>query len=96
MDAKEGTNTEVSTTKREKIILSLTSPYSKPSDFRRLGHTFPLKYKERRVLQRFGHTEASADLPTLARLNPTAVLYDIVDDDGSGSLTKVAKIFKGA
>ena len=49
----------------------------------RPGHIFPLKYREGGVLQRSGHTEASANLPTLARLNPIAVLYEIVDDDGS-------------
>jgi 3,4-dihydroxy 2-butanone 4-phosphate synthase/GTP cyclohydrolase II len=63
--------------------LALASPDSKPGDFRRPGHIFPLKYREGGVLKRAGHTEASADLATLAGLNPTAVLCEIVDDDGS-------------
>jgi len=83
VDAKEGTTTGVSATDRANTILALASPDSKPGDFRRPGHIFPLKYREGGVLKRAGHTEASADLATLAGLNPTAVLCEIVDDDGS-------------
>ncbi|CAL0309487.1 unnamed protein product [Lupinus luteus] len=49
----------------------------------RPGHIFPLKYTEGGVLKRNGHTEASLDLVILAGLDPVAVLYEIVDDDGS-------------
>lgn len=83
VDAKEGTTTGVSATDRANTILALASPNSKPGDFRRPGHIFPLKYREGGVLKRAGHTEASADLATLAGLNPAAVLCEIVDNDGS-------------
>ncbi|KAH9326610.1 hypothetical protein KI387_006788, partial [Taxus chinensis] len=83
VDAKVGTSTGVSATDRANTILALASPDSKPGDFRRPGHIFPLKYREGGVLKRAGHTEASVDLATLAGLNSAAVLCEIVDDDGS-------------
>jgi len=63
--------------------LSLASRDSKPEDFNRPGHIFPLKYREGGVLKRAGHTEASVDLTVLAGLDPVGVLCEIVDDDGS-------------
>lgn len=83
VDAKEGTTTGVSAKDRANTILALASPSSKPEDFNRPGHVFPLKYREGGVLKRAGHTEASADLTMLAGLSSSAVLCEIVDDDGS-------------
>ncbi|TKY59473.1 Bifunctional riboflavin biosynthesis protein RIBA 1 [Spatholobus suberectus] len=83
VDAKHGTTTGVSARDRATTVLALASKDSKPSDFNRPGHIFPLKYREGGVLKRAGHTEASVDLAILAGLNPVAVLCEIVDDDGS-------------
>ncbi|KAL7199802.1 hypothetical protein ACSBR2_021993 [Camellia fascicularis] len=83
VDAKEGTTTGVSAHDRATTILALASKDSKPEDFNRPGHIFPLKYREGGVLKRAGHTEASVDLAMLAGLDPVAVLCEIVDDDGS-------------
>ncbi|XP_027345491.1 bifunctional riboflavin biosynthesis protein RIBA 1, chloroplastic-like isoform X1 [Abrus precatorius] len=83
VDAKYGTTTGVSAHDRATTVLALASRDSKPSDFNRPGHIFPLKYREGGVLKRAGHTEASVDLAILAGLNPAAVLCEIVDDDGS-------------
>lgn len=69
---------------RAQTILALASPDSKPEDFRRPGHVFPLKYRNGGVMKRAGHTEASVDLVTLAGLQPVSVLSTIVDpEDGS-------------
>lgn len=68
---------------RATTVLALASRDSKPDDFNRPGHIFPLKYREGGVLKRAGHTEASVDLAMLAGLNPVAVLCEVVDDDGS-------------
>lgn len=68
---------------RATTVLSLASRDSKPEDFNRPGHIFPLKYREGGVLKRAGHTEASVDLAVLAGLDPVAVLCEVVDDDGS-------------
>ncbi|GLT64742.1 hypothetical protein SLA2020_372150 [Shorea laevis] len=83
VDAKHGTTTGVSARDRATTISALASRDSKPEDFNRPGHIFPLKYREGGVLKRAGHTEASVDLAMLAGLDPVAVLCEVVDDDGS-------------
>ncbi|CAI9104083.1 OLC1v1002697C1 [Oldenlandia corymbosa var. corymbosa] len=83
VDAKHGTTTGVSARDRATTILALASKDSKPEDFNRPGHIFPLKYREGGVLKRAGHTEASVDLAMLAGLEPVGVLCEVVDDDGS-------------
>ncbi|KAF3435052.1 hypothetical protein FNV43_RR22139 [Rhamnella rubrinervis] len=83
VDAKHGTTTGVSANDRATTVLALASGDSKPDDFNRPGHIFPLKYREGGVLKRAGHTEASVDLAMLAGLEPVAVLCEVVDDDGS-------------
>ena len=64
-------------------MLKLASRDSKPYDFKRPGHIFPLKYREGGVLKRAGHTEASVDLAMLAGLEPVGILCEVVDEDGS-------------
>ncbi|KAM1148891.1 hypothetical protein ACFX2B_029248 [Malus domestica] len=84
VDAKVGTSTGVSAADRAKTVAALSSNESKPEDFRRPGHVFPLKYRNGGVLRRAGHTEASVDLVVLAGLRPVSVLSAVVDaDDGS-------------
>lgn len=83
VDAKRGTTTGVSAHDRAATVLALVSRHSKPEDFNRPGHIFPLRYREGGVLKRAGHTEASVDLAVLAGLEPVSVLCEIVDDDGS-------------
>ncbi|KAI4330187.1 hypothetical protein MLD38_028490 [Melastoma candidum] len=82
VDAKFGTTTGVSARDRARTVRLLASKDSKPEDFNRPGHVFPLKYREGGVLKRAGHTEASVDLAMLAGLDPVGVLCEIVDDDG--------------
>jgi len=91
VDAKEGTTTGVSAKDRANTILALASPNSKPEDFNRPGHIFPLKYREGGVLKRAGHTEASVDLALLAGLPPVAVLCEL-DDDDDGSMALLPKL----
>ncbi|KAI9113809.1 hypothetical protein K1719_015060 [Acacia pycnantha] len=83
VDAKKGTTTGVSAQDRAATVLALASRNSRPEDFNRPGHIFPLRCREGGVLKRAGHTEASVDLAVLACLEPVAVLCEIVDDDGS-------------
>ncbi|XP_058103472.1 uncharacterized protein LOC131247045 [Magnolia sinica] len=84
VDLKTGASTGVSASDRAKTILALSSPDSKPQDFRRPGHVFPLKYKNGGVLRRAGHTEASVDLISLAGLRPISVFSAILNaEDGS-------------
>ena len=60
-------------------MLALASKNSRPEDFNRPGHIFPLRCREGGVLKRAGHTEASVDLAVLAGLEPVAILCEIVD-----------------
>lgn len=77
------TTTGISAHERAATIAALIDPNSKPSDFRRPGHIFPLRYKEGGVLKRAGHTEGSIDLARLAGLYPAAVICEIMNDDGT-------------
>ncbi|GFQ03197.1 monofunctional riboflavin biosynthesis protein riba 3 chloroplastic [Phtheirospermum japonicum] len=90
LDAKVGTSAGVSASDRAKTVLALSSPGSRPEDFRRPGHVFPLKYRNGGVLRRVGHTEASVGLIALAHLQPVSVLSSIVDTDNSSMASMAA------
>lgn len=78
-----GTSTGISTSDRAKTIKALVDESSKPEDFGRPGHIFPLKAKQGGVLRRAGHTEAAVDFSRLAGLQPAGVLVEILKDDGT-------------
>ncbi|SHH19384.1 3,4-dihydroxy 2-butanone 4-phosphate synthase / GTP cyclohydrolase II [Thermosyntropha lipolytica DSM 11003] len=75
--------TGISAFERAATIKALIHPESKPQDFRKPGHIFPLRYKEGGVLRRAGHTEGSIDLAKLAGLYPAAVICEIMNEDGT-------------
>ena len=77
------TKTGITAQERAATILAIVDPASKPGDFVRPGHMFPLVAKEGGVLRRAGHTEASVDLARLAGLTPAGVLCEILDEDGN-------------
>ena len=77
------TTTGISAEERAKTIQELVNPESKPGDFNRPGHIFPLKARKGGVLRRAGHTEAAVDLAKLAGLKPAGVICEIIKDDGS-------------
>ena len=78
-----GCGTGISAQDRSKTIQALIDPASKPQDFGRPGHIFPLIAKNGGVLRRTGHTEAAVDLARLAGFEPSGVLVEIMNDDGS-------------
>lgn len=78
-----GCTTGISVFDRAKTIKALVDPNTKPEDFGRPGHIFPLKAKEGGVLRRTGHTEAAVDLARLAGLQPAGILIEILNPDGS-------------
>lgn len=82
VDAKEGTTTGISAFDRAKTIQKLVDPKTRPEDFMRPGHVFPLVAREGGVLIRSGHTEGSLDLMELAGLEPAAVICEVMGDDG--------------
>ncbi len=74
--------TGITAGERATTIRAIVDPKSKPNDFVRPGHLFPLIAKEGGVLRRAGHTEAAVDLARLAGLSPAGVLCEILDDTG--------------
>lgn len=79
----QGCTTGISAHDRSKTMLALVDPNTKPEDFGRPGHIFPLKAKQGGVLRRAGHTEATVDLAVLAGMEPAGVLVEIMNEDGS-------------
>ena len=93
-----GCSTGISAQDRSKTIHALIDPGTKPSDFGKPGHIFPLRAKKGGVLRRVGHTEAAIDLSRLAGFEPAGVLVEIMNDDGTMArlpqLLEVAKKFE--
>ena len=83
VDHKTKTTTGISPSDRAATILSMINPASKPEDFLKPGHLFPLRYHEGGVLERRGHTEASVDLAKLAGLYPAAIICEVINEDGT-------------
>jgi 3,4-dihydroxy 2-butanone 4-phosphate synthase/GTP cyclohydrolase II len=73
----------ISAPDRAETIRRMLDPRSRPEDFSRPGHVFPLRAREGGVLRRTGHTEAAVDLARLAGLRPAAVICEILKDDGT-------------
>ena len=93
IDAK-GARTGISAKERNDCIVQLASPISKPSDFVRPGHIFPLIAKDGGVLVRTGHTEGSVDLCKLAGVAPVAVICEIIKDDGTMARRDDLEVFR--
>jgi 3,4-dihydroxy 2-butanone 4-phosphate synthase/GTP cyclohydrolase II len=84
VDYRHGTTTGISAHDRARTIRALADPASRPEDFARPGHIFPLRYTPGGVLVRAGHTEATVDLVRLAGFGSlTGILCEIVNDDGT-------------
>ncbi|HBB92614.1 MAG: bifunctional 3,4-dihydroxy-2-butanone 4-phosphate synthase/GTP cyclohydrolase II [Bacteroidetes bacterium GWF2_49_14] len=79
----QGCTSGISAQDRSKTVQALVDPRSRPEDFGRPGHIFPLISKSKGVLRRAGHTEAAVDLTRLAGLRPGGVLVEIMNEDGS-------------
>lgn len=76
------TTTGISAEERGLTARKVVASDSKPSDFRRPGHMFPLLAKKNGVLERNGHTEATVDLMRLAGLKECGLCCEIMGDDG--------------
>ena len=83
IDAVKDTTTGISAQDRSKTIRLMVDEHSKPEDFARPGHIFPILAKEGGVLRRSGHTEASLELAELAGFKPSGVLCEIMAEDGT-------------
>jgi 3,4-dihydroxy 2-butanone 4-phosphate synthase/GTP cyclohydrolase II len=83
VDAARGTTTGISARDRAATIKVLAGASSGPGDLRQPGHLFPLQAATGGVLHRAGHTEAGVDLARLAGLDPSGVICEILNEDGS-------------
>lgn len=96
IEAREGVTTGISARDRSHTIQVAIDQDSREQDICSPGHMFPIIAKEGGVLVRTGHTEASVDISRMAGLNPSAVVCEIMNDDGSmarlGDLVKFAQI----
>ena len=83
VDASHGTTTGISARDRAATIKVLGNSKTGSKDLRQPGHIFPLQAAEGGVLKRAGHTEAGVDLARLAGLDPSGVICEILNEDGS-------------
>lgn len=83
IEAREGITTGISAADRARTIQVAINPESHPKDIVSPGHIFPLMARDGGVLVRAGHTEAAVDIARLAGLNPSGVICEIMNDDGT-------------
>ena len=83
IEAREGVTTGISAADRARTIQVAIDPSTSQRDLVQPGHVFPLKSKSGGVLERTGQTEASVDLARLAGLNPSGVICEVMNDDGT-------------
>ncbi len=83
IEAAQGVTTGISAGDRARTIQVAIDPKSGPLDIVTPGHIFPLRAKDGGVLVRAGQTEGSVDLARLAGLHPSAVICEIMNDDGT-------------
>ncbi len=83
VDAAEGISTGISAYDRCRTIRLLADSETRPDELVQPGHIFPLRAKPGGVLERAGHTEAAIDLATLAGLNPSGAICEILNEDGT-------------
>lgn len=83
IEAREGVSTGISAGDRALTVSVAIDPTKGASDIATPGHVFPLRARDGGVLVRAGHTEAATDIARLAGLNPSGVICEIMNDDGS-------------
>lgn len=93
IEAKEGTTTGISAADRSHTVLTAVAPDAVAEDLVTPGHIFPLKAQSGGVLTRTGQTEGSVDLMKLAGLDPSGVICEIMNDDGTMSRMPQLKKF---
>jgi len=85
IEAREGVSTGISAYDRARTVAVAIDPSKGPQDIATPGHVFPLRAKDGGVLVRAGHTEAAVDISRLAGLNPSGVICEIMNEDGTMS-----------
>ncbi len=94
IEASKGVTTGISAADRAVTIAAAVKPGALPSDLSRPGHIFPLRARPGGVLQRAGQTEGSVDMSRLAGLDPSGVICEIMNADGT--MSRVPELMKFA
>ena len=82
IEARKGISTGISAYDRAKTINVAINKKANKNDIVSPGHVFPLVARSGGVLERAGHTEASVDISKLAKINPSAVICEVMHEDG--------------
>lgn len=93
IEAAEGITTGISAQDRAHTVQTAVAADAGPGDISQPGHIFPLMANPGGVLSRAGHTEASIDLVALAGLDPSAVLVEILNEDGTMARRPQLEVF---
>ncbi len=83
IEAREGVSTGISAHDRARTVAVAIDASKTAADIATPGHVFPLRARDGGVLVRAGHTEAAVDISRLAGLNPSGVICEIMNEDGS-------------
>lgn len=83
IEAREGVTTGISAHDRARTVAAAIATDATSADIATPGHVFPLRARDGGVLIRAGHTEAAVDISRLAGLNPSGVICEIMNDDGT-------------
>jgi 3,4-dihydroxy 2-butanone 4-phosphate synthase/GTP cyclohydrolase II len=83
IEAREGVTTGISAADRARTVAVAINPEMGRDQIVTPGHVFPLVAREGGTLVRAGHTEAAVDFARLAGLNPSGVICEIMNDDGT-------------
>jgi 3,4-dihydroxy 2-butanone 4-phosphate synthase/GTP cyclohydrolase II len=93
IEAADGVTTGISAADRARTVAAAVAPDAVPADLVQPGHIFPLQAVDGGVLMRAGHTEAGCDLAQLAGCSPSAVICEIMKDDGTMARLPDLQIF---
>jgi 3,4-dihydroxy 2-butanone 4-phosphate synthase / GTP cyclohydrolase II len=83
IEAREGISTGISAHDRARTVAVAIDPATTAADIATPGHVFPLRARSGGVLVRAGHTEAAVDVSRLAGLDPSGVICEVMNDDGT-------------
>lgn len=93
IEAAEGVTTGISAADRSRTVQAAVAPNATAADIVMPGHIFPLMAQEGGVLTRAGHTEAGCDVARLAGLEPSSVIVEILNEDGTMARRPQLEVF---
>ena len=96
IEAAEGVTTGISAADRCRTVQAAVAKNAQVTDLVQPGHIFPLQAVDGGVLMRAGHTEAGCDLAAMAGCSPTAVICEIMNDDGTMARLRDLQVFAAA